>query len=311
MKKQQNIPTYSVTWLANTYDKNTSKGIIYNYYIPETLDELKSLCKELGPWKVRVVGHTSNIYFLPDTNIKHLISTRLLKGWTIEGDKVVCECGVNVKQLVKAMIEEGAEGFAGMVDLPGTVAAAVYGNAGVGPYLMSKVLVSVEVLGNKGDVKSYSADELKFSERSSAFKRGEVKGTILTCTLKLEYGEKEAIKKEVDYYHEWRVKNQPGPSRNLGTTSLLRNDASTAKGKVVRAISKVVGSCVALITRKDTTQCKTNVTLRLMGMSCLSKYMFGMNRFMWMDADAHKLFSKYVEIINKLYKNPRLEIEIW
>lgn len=42
----------------------------------------------------------------------------------------MCECGVSVKRLSAEMVKSGFVGFAGLCDLPGTVAAAIYGNAG-------------------------------------------------------------------------------------------------------------------------------------------------------------------------------------
>ena len=47
MKYYKNVKSYSVTWLANTYDKNTSQGTIANYYLPETMEEFTELCREL------------------------------------------------------------------------------------------------------------------------------------------------------------------------------------------------------------------------------------------------------------------------
>ena len=47
MKIFKNVKSYSVTWLANTYDKDTSQGTIANYYFPETMEKLTELCREL------------------------------------------------------------------------------------------------------------------------------------------------------------------------------------------------------------------------------------------------------------------------
>lgn len=51
--------------------------------------------------------------------------------------------------------------------------------------------------------------------------------------------------------------------------------------------------------------------MKALGKPELSKYLFGLNRYMWMDAKAHENFEAYVEAINQLYVKPKLEIEVW
>lgn len=133
MKLYTNIKSYSVTWLANTYDQSSSQGIIANYYLPETMEEMTELCRDLYDRKEKfyVVGSTSNIYIRPNTNIEHLISVKLLHQFYVEDDFMYCECGASVKQIVRKMIKDGMKGYSCMIDLPGTVGGAIYGNASV------------------------------------------------------------------------------------------------------------------------------------------------------------------------------------
>ena len=51
--------------------------------------------------------------------------------------------------------------------------------------------------------------------------------------------------------------------------------------------------------------------MKALGKPELSQYLFGLNRYMWMDPKAHESFGAYVEAINQLYVKPRLEIEVW
>lgn len=303
MTIKHDIKTYSISWLSSSYDKNSATGMIDNYYLPETVDELKTLCVELlnNNELFRVIGHTSNLYFLPDTNIKHLISARKLNRWHIKGDSLICECGVNVKTLAKAMIEEGFEGFAGLIDLPGTVGGAIYGNASVGSFSIAKLLDSVELLNEFGQIEAFSHEDMKFQFRSSALKRKEMRGTILSCTLQLRKGNKDEERKRADIIHNWRMENQPGPLNNLGTTSLL--GSRSAYGFYAFSIAKLLYFLHFPRKRND-------YFLNIMGASHLSPYLFGYNRFMWKDPKAHEYFADYVRFINKAYNNPKLEIEV-
>lgn len=300
---KHHIKTYSICWLASSYDKETSTGIIENYYIPESVDELKEICVQLRnkEEEFRVIGHTSNIYFRPSTNFTNLISTRKLNKWQLDNNLLTCECGVNVKSLSRAMISEGFEGFAGMVDLPGTIGGGIYGNASVSNYSISQLLESVLILSEDGTVKELKKNDLKFQFRSSALKRHELRGVILSCVLHIKKGDKEREKKKAEYVSRWRKENQPGPLNNLGTTALLGKH--TLYGLFTFTLAKICN-----IGRSS--QKKTFV-LKKFGMSHISPYLFGYNRFIWSNPNAHKVFDDYLKFINKAYKNTKLEIEVF
>ena len=310
MKYYKNVKSYSVTWLANTYDKNTSQGTIANYYLPETMEEFTELCRELyrKNEKFHVVGSTSNVYIRPNTSFKHMISIRLLNRFYLDNDFMVCECGASVKRIVRRMVIDGIDGYACMIDLPGTIGGGVYGNAGVSRHSIVRQLKDVTVLLDNGSIRTFSPDDLGFTFRSSALKRGELQGIILSCRLKRTPGNKKEIEDEAMMVHEWRKENQPGAARNLGTTSLLSIAKPTLKGKLLRGIA-TVGAFV--LKPNDKAGFKTRIIMKALGKSELSQYLFGLNRYMWMDAKAHENFEVYVEAINQLYVKPRLEIEVW
>lgn len=310
MKYYKNVKSYSVTWLANTYDKNTSQGTIANYYLPETMEEFTELCRELyrKNEKFHVVGSTSNVYIRPNTSFKHIISIRLLNRFYLDNDFMVCECGASVKRIVRRMVIDGIDGYACMIDLPGTIGGGVYGNAGVSRHSIGRQLKDVTVLLDNGSIRTFSPYDLGFTFRSSALKRGELQGIILSCRLKRTPGNKKEIEDEAMMVHEWRKENQPGAARNLGTTSLLSIAKPTLKGKLLRGIA-TVGAFV--LKPNDKAGFKTRFIMKALGKSELSQYLFGLNRYMWMDAKAHENFEVYVEAINQLYVKPRLEIEVW
>lgn len=307
---KHNIKSYSITWLSNTYDEDSSKGIIENYYVPENLDEFISLCKnfyrENKPFKI--IGHTSNVYICPNTNIKNVISTRHINKWKLDGGFLYCECGTSVKRIVKSMLEDGIKGFASMIDLPGTVGAAIYGNAGVADDCISSLLYSVDILMKDGNIYTLNYDDLKFGLRSSVLKRHEIDGVIISCKLRIVKGDKEAMKIKSEYVHEWRVNNTPGPTRNLGTTALLSESELTFVGTLVLVIAWLISR---IFIRREKCKYKMHIILLLMRQLELEPYLFGLNRFIWKDYNSHFFFSKYLNLINKMYKNPRLEIEVW
>lgn len=310
MEEKHNIKSYSISWLANTYDGDTSTGIIENYYIPDSIDEFTTLCKSFynkqEPFKI--IGHSSNVYILPNTNIKNVISTRKLQKWNIDDGFLFCECGANIKRIARSMVDEGIKGFACMVDLPGTVGAAIYGNAGVSHDSVSGVLESVDILLSDGNICTFGYSDLGFTVRSSVLKRGEIDGVILSCKLRIEKGNVDDIISEANYVHNWRLANMPGPSRNLGTTFLLSDKSLTFLGSFVKSMV----SLLCLFSKcKSNQQLKLRLILHLLQYKELEPYMFGWNRYIWRDPKAHNQFGEYLKLIKKIYKKPRLEIEVW
>lgn len=302
MEVLHNIKTYSISWLISSYDSTTATGIIENYYIPSNLAELKSICIDLirnkEPYKI--VGHTSNVYFLPNTSIRNLISTRRVNKWLLKENILTCDCGVNVKTLTRAMIEKGVEGFAGMIDLPGTIGGAIYGNSSVSTYSISNLIESVTVLTETGDFITLTNKDLGFQFRSSVFKRSEIKGTILSCTLQVKKGDRNRELETAEIVHKWRKNNQPGPLNNLGTTAIL--EKRTFFGFLLSIITKVL---------KLKGGEKAHFILACSGGSSLKSYTFGLNRYMWKNSRAHLLFPKYLNTIKRIYRDVKLEIEVW
>lgn len=310
MKLYTNIKSYSVTWLANTYNQSSSQGIIANYYLPETMEEMAELCRDLYDRKEKfyVVGSTSNIYIRPNTNIEHLISVKLLHQFYVEDDFMYCECGASEKQIERKMVKDGMKGYSCMIDLPGTVGGAIYGNASVSSDSIVQQLVDVKILLKDGVIKTFTPEELNFSFRSSSLKRKELNGIILSCRLKRTKGDQQKIEDEAQMAHAWRKVNQPGAARNLGTTSLLSITNRTMLGRTLRGLASFVGMFVPLKKRNDI---KIKLIMTWLGKPGLAKYLFGLNRYMWLDSAAHLCFDDYIEVINQLYVKPRLEIEVW
>lgn len=92
MKIKKHIKSYSISWLANTYDRETSTGEIENYYLPETMEEFVDLCRSLQKKEeaFKIVGATSNVYIQPNSSFKHVISIRHLNQFYHDGDVEIC-----------------------------------------------------------------------------------------------------------------------------------------------------------------------------------------------------------------------------
>ncbi len=305
---RNNIPVYDICWL-----NHAQSGMIGTFYEPENLDELRNICSTLylGGKVFDLIGHTSNIYFLPDYSVDLMVSTRKCNHYTLTEDVIECDCGVHVAKLARKMVEEGVKGFEGLIDLPGTVGAAVYGNASCYGCSINSLLISFELLKPDGDIVTVYPNDLKLSRRSSSLKRHELKGIILSVKLKKEQGDAILLKNLAEKNHHSRKVSQPSPKDNLGSIYASKQK-KTPIGLIVLGIAKFFGLLYGL-TGKNYRQVRDKqkeTVLSLLQARELLPYVYGWNRYIWKDEQAHTLFWKFDKIHRLLYKSSEFEIEI-
>lgn len=281
-------------------------GKIKNLYLPDTKEELIGLIRQLNKEgkQFYIFGHTSNCYFLPSFSAETVISTRRLNNYKIQEDCVICEPGAHIKDIAKKLTNLGIKGYSGMIDLPGTVAAAVYGNAGCFGCETKDIVSSIELLWPNGEIHTLSNEELGFKHRSSALKRKDIEGVILSVTLKKEGGNRSMLINHAEACHRERQQTQPGPANNLG--SCFMSGSKTIGLRIVERIIHHLGTLLRL-DRKQ----RLKLLLVLSGQRRLIPYLYEMNRFMWIDEQSHNVFKAYVSFYSKIYKNAKLEIQLF
>lgn len=297
-----NIPIYDICWL-----NHANGGIIKTFYEPETKTELINLCRSLyiEGKQFDLIGYTSNIYFLPDYSVDIMVSTRKVRNLEVNEDCIIADCGVPVSKLARQMVNEGVKGFQGLIDLPGTVAASVYGNASCYGCSINQLLESFEILRPDGKIVVLTPERLKIGKRSTALKRGKLEGVILSVRLRREVGNKALIMKQAAEIHQLRRRKQPGPKDNLG--SIYGNSSKwTIRGMVLHAVAKAISIFVKPIKHLGT----TSIILYMMGHKELIPYVWGWNRYIWKDEASHELFWRFHEIHKKLFVNNDFEIII-
>ena len=308
MTVKYNLPIYQISWL-NYVDG----GNIGTFYEPESRDELLALCTQLYKEgkAFDVIGYTSNIYYLPSYNVDIMVSTRKVRNLVVDEDYITADCGVSVKTLARKMVDSGVRGFEGLVDLPGTVAASVYGNASCYGCSINELLVSFDVLRPDGIITTLFKDDLRLSKRSSSFKRGETKGVILSVKLKRNEGDKDAIKIKAERNHLKRETTQPKSANNLG--SVYRSSSKmTYLGYFVKGVTIAYGFIGRIMgfNKEKINQRKKVLMFSLIGAKELIPYVYNWNRFIWKDAEAHRLFWKYHRKHQLMFKRSDFEIEI-
>ena len=308
MKVRNNIPVYKISWL-----RYADGGTIGTYYEPENREELLNLCKHLYKEgkTFDIIGHTSNIYFLPSYSVDILVSTRKVKETTEEDKYIIADCGVSVSSLAKQMVKKGIKGFEGLIDLPGTVAASVYGNASCYGCSINSLLESFQLLTPDGEIKTLHTGDLKLSKRSTSFKRNELGGVILAVKLRKKPGNAEQLRLLAEECHERRKATQPPANDNLGSIYSNKHEL-TPIGFVIKGIAKIIATLYGLTgqSRNKIKKKQQEIMLILSGGKELIPYVYSWNRFIWKDERSHELFWKFHHIHKKLFKESNFEIEI-
>ncbi|SHK29150.1 FAD-binding protein [Xylanibacter ruminicola] len=277
---------------------------------PHDVTQLTELCRWLYKEKLEfeVVGQTSNMFFHSTCSPTVVVCTTRVNDYSQEGDIVTCGCGTNVMRLSKDLMEQGYAGVCGLTSLPGTVASAVVGNAGCFKCSITALLQSLDCLLPDGTIKTYNCKDLLLSQRSSAFKRGELEGVILRVRLHLEKAaDMEEEKCKAARSTQWRKLNQEGPAKNLGSTFAVL--------KMRKNLRNITAFCIAYMGNKlrigSYRRLLKKGLLRLYGYHRIDAYVSdkNVNTFVWRDEQAERMFPIYKEMMNKIYNHATLEIE--
>lgn len=307
MRVRTNINTYDICWL-----NHVKGGVIGTFYEPESKAELIELCRSLYKEgkNFDIIGYTSNIYFLPSYCVDIMVSTRKVNQYQELEDYIIADCGVSVSKLSRVMVAKGVNGFEGLVDLPGTVGASVYGNASCYSCSINTLLESFEFLTTDGELKEMPLEDLALSTRSSSVKRGELTGVILSVKMRKQYGNIESIRKKAKENHDKRSATQPGPKDNLG--SIYKGVPHlTLINMILIGLSKISAYILCLFSKnKPIKTIQKEIFFALLGSSDLLPYVHSWNRFIWKDEKSHELFWKYHKIHQRLFSEMSFEIEI-
>lgn len=300
---ERDVPLSNKTWIK-------TGGSCAYWIVPETIQQLKKVCEYLYSrhFAFDIVGQTSNLFFHSNCHPQIMVSTVKLNHYTVSEDIITCECGVSVAKLARECLEKGYRGFSGLVGLPGTVAASVYGNASCFDCSIVSMLVNVEVLTPDGQLNTISKEALGFSHRSSAFKRKEIVGSILSVRLKVEYADDiEAEKKKADEATNYRKTKQEKPNWCLGSVYSNMTFRRNGRNYLARLMTAVASKLHLSSSRKA----MKRSLLFLYGYRRLNSYVSdkNVNTFIWRDGSAERMFAVYKEFMGKVFNNLTIEIE--
>jgi len=165
-----------------------------------------------------VIGGGTNL-IVSDAGFRGVVlrfaSGRLLAA----GDRVICDAGVVLQDLIDFAIERGLKGLETLAGIPGWVGAAVYGNAGAYGHSISERVRTVRFLDD-GRVRVFANEECEFRYRESIFKKHR-EWIIFSTELILEPAERGALRKTADDI--LKVRNEKFPPTMKCAGSIFKN----------------------------------------------------------------------------------------
>ncbi len=153
-----------------------------------------------------LVGCGSNL-LVSDKGFPGLVVRNLDKGIIRKGNKLQVKGGTLLGVLIDSSINAGLGGLEKMAGIPGTVAGAIYGNAGAYGQEISDHMASVLVFDGAG-VRRFSRKDCRFSYRSSVFKSNKDL-LILEAEFVLSPQDKSVLKAEARKIIEMRAQKYP------------------------------------------------------------------------------------------------------
>ncbi|MCT4688586.1 UDP-N-acetylmuramate dehydrogenase [Vallitalea sp.] len=186
---------------------------------PSNINELSHAIKTCKTFNTPyyVVGNGSNI-IVKDNGFRGAIIQiyKNLNNVTIEDDTITADAGILLAKLAKIIANESLEGFEFASGIPGTLGGAVYMNAGAYGGDMSQVIVSVDVIDEKGNIITLSKEELELGYRTSIVQQKDY--IVLSAVLKCKKGNKEKIKGLIEELNNKRKEKQPLEYPSAGST---------------------------------------------------------------------------------------------
>ena len=191
-----------------------------DYFVtPRCKEEVKAvvtLCREMG-MPYYILGNGSNL-LVGDKGYRGVMIQiyKEMNQIQVEGNIIHAQAGALLSKIGMTALEAGLTGFEFASGIPGTLGGAVVMNAGAYGGEMKDVLADVTVLTPEGDIIVLKNEELELGYRTSIITRKDY--VVLGADIRLETGEKEAIKARMDELKVQRTTKQPLEYPSAGST---------------------------------------------------------------------------------------------
>src|SRR5579872_4929889 len=139
-----------------------------------------------------VIGGGTNL-IVSDEGFRGIVLRFTARRILAAGDRVVADGGAVLQDLVDFTVERGLKGLETLAGIPGSVGAAVYGNAGAYGHAIAERVRTVRFYDGR-EVRVFDNEACEFHYRESVFKRHK-EWIIFSAELKMETAEAAELRK--------------------------------------------------------------------------------------------------------------------
>ena len=213
-------------------------GKAKGYFKPDTLDDLVLFLKKFGgKERVFVLGAGSNI-LMTDKKFDGVVIKlgRNFSNLSLLPNKIiVAGSAVTDKKLSEFAMNNNIGGFEFLSCIPGTVGGGLKINSGCFGSEFKDILVSVQVIDKKGNIKTIPCSGIKFGYRQSPLDKDFI---FLSASFKGKIKEKNEIEKIIKKIKNQKDEAQPTKIKTGGST--FKNPIEQTNIKVWELIKKSV-----------------------------------------------------------------------
>ncbi|MFB3825976.1 MAG: UDP-N-acetylmuramate dehydrogenase [Bryobacteraceae bacterium] len=171
-----------------------------------------------GPLPWIAIGGGTNLIVSDDGYrgvVLRFVSARI----DVSGNRVSADAGAALPDLVDYTVDRGLAGLETLAGIPGSVGAAVYGNAGAYGHSISERVVRVRFFDGE-QIREYENSECEFRYRESVFKRRK-DWVIFATELEMIPGDAAELRRQAEEIV--RVRNQKFPPSMKCAGSVFKN----------------------------------------------------------------------------------------
>lgn len=202
------------------------------FLMPQSKEELQkalAICKE-SQKNLYIMGNGSNLIVRDGGYSGIIINTKALSQVKTEGETLIAEPGISLKDLANIALEKRLTGLEFASGIPGSLGGAVTMNAGAYDGEMKGVIKSIQVITEDGSLKTIPNSECAFGYRSSILQQHN--WVLVSVELQLTKGDCQAIEEKMLDLNNQRQTKQPLEYPSAGST--FRRPVGYYAGKLVQ-----------------------------------------------------------------------------
>ena len=195
------------------------------FFRPKNKDQLIEFLREIGKhnYKVHILGAGSNT-LIRDSGIEGVViklSSKFSDIRLLEKDTIEVGAATLDRKASDFAKDNNISGMEFLSCIPGSIGGAIIMNSGCYGSDISKILLSVQVVDDKGNEKKIKNNEIKFYYRGTDLPKNYI---ILSSILKGTVSSKQLIAKKQEELIQKKKESQPSQIKTGGSTFKNNND---------------------------------------------------------------------------------------